>query len=338
MRCGILVLLACAATSAAEEGERRGPDPKSKLGQAVKATEEKLDALAKKFAEETAKERAALADSLLALLADAPADDDAAAALEYLLQENGADEKVETAVFKLLAGPQAKNPHLAGVVRLIADNPTEPAATALKKLADDSPHAAVRGPAYFLQGIRALDAIDEESADAKEIAAAFAKVESLLKKSSEFPDATVQLRNTEDGKPSKIGSAAKDLLAAIDVRKSLQVGQTVPEAKFKIAGKDVKLSEYRGSVVVLKYGAEWCGPCKAMKPHEKEMKDRLKGAPFVYLSVDVDENPEIAQLWSIATIPRIFVLDPKGVIRHRGVRGKELDSAVDELIKAADGK
>ena len=36
--------------------------------------------------------------------------------------------------------------------------------------------------------------------------------------------------------------------------------------------------------------------------------------------------------------PTIYVLDAKGVIRYKGLRGDELDKAVDELLKEMDGK
>jgi len=41
----------------------------------------------------------------------------------------------------------------------------------------------------------------------------------------------------------------------------------------------------------------------------------------------------IAKAWNIKGWPTIYVLDHKGVIRYREVRGKSMDEAVDALLK-----
>lgn len=41
----------------------------------------------------------------------------------------------------------------------------------------------------------------------------------------------------------------------------------------------------------------------------------------------------IAKAWNIKGWPTIYVLDAKGVLRHRDLRDKELDAAVDALLK-----
>ena len=41
--------------------------------------------------------------------------------------------------------------------------------------------------------------------------------------------------------------------------------------------------------------ATWCGPCKAMIPHEREMVERLKDKPFALVSISIDDEEEDAQ-------------------------------------------
>jgi hypothetical protein len=94
-----------------------------------------------------------------------------------------------------------------------------------------------------------------------------------------------------------------------------------------------------------------------MYPHERSLVKRLEGKPFALLGINSDQDREqlkktlvaenitwrswydkstdgpIASQWNIQGWPTIFVLDHKGVIRYRDVRGEEMDQAVDTLLK-----
>jgi hypothetical protein len=93
-----------------------------------------------------------------------------------------------------------------------------------------------------------------------------------------------------------------------------------------------------------------------MIPHERSLVKRLEGKPFVLVSISVDEKREtVAQFlkkepmpWThwyngpdgkiiadlnVWSYPTIYVLDAKGVIRYKDVRGQFLDQAVDTLLK-----
>ena len=54
-------------------------------------------------------------------------------------------------------------------------------------------------------------------------------------------------------------------------------------------------------------GAEWCGPCKIIKPQLKQ-----SGLAITY--IDVDQQPEIASKYSIRNIPTILALDGDTVV------------------------
>ena len=92
-----------------------------------------------------------------------------------------------------------------------------------------------------------------------------------------------------------------------------------------------------------------------MIPHEREMVERLKDKPFVLVSISVDEKKEtltaflakekmpwthwwngsdggIIDDWDVKYYPTIYVLDPDGVIRHKDLRGDELEKAVNNLL------
>jgi hypothetical protein len=101
-----------------------------------------------------------------------------------------------------------------------------------------------------------------------------------------------------------------------------------------------------------------------MYPHERSLVERLKDKPFALIGVnsDVDKvklkkrmekekitwrsfwngpegtNGPISKAWNVSGWPTIYVLDAQGVIRAKNVREKEMDKAVDELLKEMEEK
>ena len=60
-------------------------------------------------------------------------------------------------------------------------------------------------------------------------------------------------------------------------------------------GKRLKLSDQHGKVVAVVFWASWCGPCRAMIPHERELVERFRGKPFVMVGVNNDDNHDAAR-------------------------------------------
>jgi peroxiredoxin len=60
------------------------------------------------------------------------------------------------------------------------------------------------------------------------------------------------------------------------------------------AGQTVKLSSYRGKVVLVDFWASWCEPCKKELPLLAKMAPRLKARGIEIVAVNIDDRPENA--------------------------------------------
>ena len=96
-----------------------------------------------------------------------------------------------------------------------------------------------------------------------------------------------------------------------------------------------------------------------MYPHERSLVKRLANQPFVLIGINSDGKPRmrkamkennitwrsfwdggntsgpIATAWGVRGWPTIYVVDDRGVIRYKNVRGKKMDEAVDTLLARA---
>src|SRR5206468_11276449 len=87
-----------------------------------------------------------------------------------------------------------------------------------------------------------------------------------------------------------LGDTAKSELFEL---RNLGIGKTAPEIESQdLDGKKVKLSDLKGKVVVIDIWATWCGPCRGMIPHERELVKKNADKPFVFISVSADEAKE----------------------------------------------
>jgi peroxiredoxin len=135
--------------------------------------------------------------------------------------------------------------------------------------------------------------------------------------------------------------------------------KTAPDFTLKDAdGKIVRLSDYRGKVVLLDFWATWCGPCKIEIPWFKEFQRKYKDQGFEVIGVSMDEDgwqavkpfasdmainyrlvigdDSTAQAYGgVDALPTTFVIDRKGKIAavHVGVASKgDIQNGIEELL------
>ena len=118
-----------------------------------------------------------------------------------------------------------------------------------------------------------------------------------------------------------------------------RIGSSAPEISVQDSDRSVKLSDYRGQVVVLNFWATWCPPCVEEMPSLVEMQRRMKtkGVTVIGVSVDVDQSAynrflkdhnvnlltvrdpgqKSSNLYGTFKFPETYIIDRNGVMRRK---------------------
>ena len=81
------------------------------------------------------------------------------------------------------------------------------------------------------------------------------------------------------------------IFAASSFASSGMEGQPAPDFALKSStGENLRLSEYRGDVVMINFWATWCGPCRQEMPLLDELYARYQRVGFNLLGVNIDDD------------------------------------------------
>jgi peroxiredoxin len=115
------------------------------------------------------------------------------------------------------------------------------------------------------------------------------------------------------------------------------VGASAPDFVLKsLSGKNLRLSEYRGDVVMLSFWATWCGDCRAQLAELGAMRERYRDAGIELLAVSLDQSSraageattgvsypvlhdaggEVGRLYDVSKMPVMVLIDRGGVVRE----------------------
>ena len=153
------------------------------------------------------------------------------------------------------------------------------------------------------------------------------------------------------------------LLMALAGNAQAVVTLQAPAPDFTLRGADgrnLRLAEQRGQVVLVNFWASWCGPCKQEMPQLNRLYDKYRSAGFVMLGVNIDDDARLgvstAARWGVkfpvlldaektvsrqydmGSMPATVLIDRDGRVRylHRGYReGVEeaYERQIRELVK-----
>ena len=109
-------------------------------------------------------------------------------------------------------------------------------------------------------------------------------------------------------------------------------------------GKPVKLSDYRGQVVMMNFWASWCAPCREEMPLLEDLHKKYEALGFTVLGVNIDENTNdalgvlkktpvtfpiafdqknsVAEKFNVSAMPSTVMIDRNGNQRflHKGYK------------------
>ena len=120
-----------------------------------------------------------------------------------------------------------------------------------------------------------------------------------------------------DDMPKKVWTAAETKPPVPEAKVDMiKVGAAAPDfPATDLNGKAVKLSDFRGKVVILDFWATWCGPCIASMPHTNEVAAHYKDQGVVVLASCTSDTRAAFEAWvkkNQATYPEIvFSHDPQ---------------------------
>jgi len=117
------------------------------------------------------------------------------------------------------------------------------------------------------------------------------------------------------------------------------------------------LSSFRGKIVLIDFWASWCGPCRKDMPGVVKLYNKYKAKGFEIFGVSLDKDkghwvdaikndgitwPQVsdlkhwesepAKMYDVRSIPFTVLLDKEGKIIAKGLRGAELEKAIENAL------
>lgn len=193
----------------------------------------------------------------------------------------------------------------------------------------ENPNALIS--AFLLQNILGSKALPEE--DIKSMFDAF----------------TPEIKATQPG---------KEIQRILEKGKSVAIGTKAPNFSAPTpTGEKLALYDVLGKITIIDFWAAWCKPCRAENPNVVKLYNKYHEKGLNILGVSFDKTPgawkkaieddgliwdhvsnvqyfdEIAKLYNLNAIPATVILDEKGIILAKNLRGAALEEKIASLLQ-----
>ncbi len=140
-----------------------------------------------------------------------------------------------------------------------------------------------------------------------------------------------------------------------------EIKKVIPAKDFELQDMDeqkIRLSDYKGKVILLNFWATWCPPCIREMPSMERLHQQVDAEGFKVIAINqmedadqvfaftgqlevdptfeilFDTTSSVSRDYAVRGLPTTYLIDKEGRIRYRAVGGREFDHA--EVIKTIE--
>ncbi len=175
-------------------------------------------------------------------------------------------------------------------------------------------------------------------------------------------EAKEQFNTIDDSlKTTRLGKNLNQLITnavAVSMQKKIDIGSTAEDFSApNPEGKMLSLKQSMGKITIIDFWASWCKPCRMENPNVVNVYKKYHDKGLNIISVSLDKKQEawtkaiaddnldwnhvsnlqfwqepIAQAYGVRSIPATFIIDEKGDIIAKNLRGPALEQKISELL------